>query len=83
MEDYEAFHIKSMLRWLLPFHSKQNPKKYGVQLIGVYIYICKLGVYNLLLRHILKIHYFLAYQKIFLYLECLLKYIESGLPMGP
>jgi hypothetical protein len=35
MEDYQAFHIRSMLGRLPPFHSKKNPKKYGVQLIGV------------------------------------------------
>jgi hypothetical protein len=60
LEDCEAFHIGSMLERLLPFHSKQKPKKNRVQLIGVFLkYIllnlCKLGVYNLLLKYIKSI----------------------------
>jgi hypothetical protein len=52
-----------MLGRLLPFHSKQNPKKYRVQLIGFFSKnnLCILGVYNSVSKF--KNHYFLAYQK--------------------
>jgi hypothetical protein len=72
-----------MLGRLLPFHSKQNPKKYRVQFIGVFFKnnLCMLGVYNSISK--LKNHYFLAYQKIIFHFKCLLKYGGSGLPMVP
>jgi hypothetical protein len=84
MEDYQAFHIRSMLRWLLPFHSKQNPKKYGVQLIGVYIYIYAnwVSINFLLLRHIFKNSLFPSISKNIFLFEVLAKIYREWPPHG-
>jgi hypothetical protein len=86
LEDCEASHIRSMLGRLLPFHSKQKPKKYRVQLTGVLkIYsllnLCKLDVYNLLLKYNF-FHYFLAYQKNIFRFEVLAKMYREWPPHG-
>jgi len=87
LEDGEAFHIGSMLGRLLPFHSKQKPKKKRVQLIGVFqkyslLNLCKLGVCNLLFKYIKFLPLFLTISKNIFEFEMLAKMYREWPPHG-